>query len=146
MAIAFVCMWPLPLSRRLADSEFQRPILTYGGQGTKKRGVKPQDHAIIYTEVKDQKRKAVRETEGEEKLRHKAIKMIPNSPRDQLDPLSRLNYAKIYTVEYNVKVCFIGQISDKSVKYFVRAFNSLHQPLPESNDAEFSEESEEHHG
>ena len=32
------------------------------------------------------------------------------SPREKLDPTSRINYAKVYTIEYNVKVYFIGKI------------------------------------
>ena len=40
------------------------------------------------------------------------IKVDTNSPRDKLDPTSRVNYAKIYTVEHNVKVHFIGRIAD----------------------------------
>lgn len=57
--------------------------------------------------------------------------MEPKTRRDQLDTLSRLNYAKIYTVEYNVKVQFIGKLHDKSIPYFKRDFNLTHQPLPE---------------
>jgi hypothetical protein len=139
-------MWFLPLcGQAAADPYFRRPILTYRGQGTTKRGVKAQDHAIIYTEEnrqKGQRGKKAKEIPGEEKLIHKPIRVVPKSARDQLDPLSRLNYGKIYTVEYNVKVCFIGQIHKDSVKYFVRDFNVLHQPLPEEADVEFSEDSE----
>jgi hypothetical protein len=53
-----------------------------------------------------------------------------------------LNYAKIYTVEYNVKVSFVGQIHDDSTKYFIRDFNAMHQPLPEAADVAYSDESE----
>jgi hypothetical protein len=49
--------------------------------------------------------------EGEGALNKSAIKVIPKTPRDKLDPASRVNYAKIYTVEHNVKVQFIGQIA-----------------------------------
>src|SRR5271170_917364 len=84
---------------------FRRPILTYGAQATTKPGVKPQDHAIIYTKSG----RKPRETDDEQKLQNNPIRMEPMSPRDQLNPLSRLNYAKIYTVECNVKVCFIGK-------------------------------------
>lgn len=69
--------------------------------------------------------------------------MEPKTPRDQLDPLSRLNYAKIYTVEYNVKVKFIGDIHKKSQKYFKKAYNLKHQPLPEGDDVDFSEDSDD---
>lgn len=84
--------------------------------------------------------KAPEELKGESKLSKKAIRVAPLGRRDVLDPASRLNYAKIYTVEYNVKVCFIGEIHKTSVKYFVRDYNAQHQPLPEDNDVEFSDE------
>lgn len=132
-----MCFFPYVARLQLIHI-FRRPILTYRGQGTKKYGVKPQDHAIIYTAKSGQK---PREASGEEKLQNKAIRMEPRSARDQLDSLSRLNYAKIYTVEYNVKVCFIGQIHEKSMKYFVRDFNRQHLPLPEADDLEFSDKS-----
>jgi hypothetical protein len=125
--------------------------LTYQGQGTRKAGVKPQDHAIIYTEDKKKiggksKRGSEKptEAEGEEKLSKRPIRMAPKTSRDQLDPLSRLNYAKIYTVEYNLKVHFIGEIHRDSIKYFTRYFNSTHQPLPEGEGEDYSEEEELH--
>jgi hypothetical protein len=89
-----------------------------------------------------QKTHRPRETVGEQKLHRKAIAISPTSLRDQLDPLSRLNYAKIYTVEYNVKVCFIGYIHYKSVKYFARDYNATHGPIPEEDNIEFSDESD----
>jgi Family of unknown function (DUF6590) len=36
-----------------------------------------------------------------------------SSPREKLDPASRINYAKMYTIEYNVKVFFIGSVHHK---------------------------------
>jgi uncharacterized pyridoxal phosphate-containing UPF0001 family protein len=76
-------------------------------------------------------------------LSKKAIRIISWSAREQLDKLSRLNYAKIYTVEYNVKVHFIGQVHEKSIKYLVRDYNAMHLPIPEEADVEFSEDSED---
>lgn len=67
--------------------------------------------------------------------------MEPKTYRDQLDPTSRLNYAKIYTVEYNVKVCFIGKIHEDSRKYFNRDFNLTNQPLPEEQN-EYSDDNQ----
>jgi hypothetical protein len=114
--------------------------------------VKPQDHAIVFTwEEEKKKGKAKKKEEkakppipkeekGESKLRKTPIRIIPQSPRDKLDPCSRLNYAKIYTVEHNVKVCFIGDVHEDSVKYLTRDYNLLHQALPEQVDVEFSDD------
>jgi hypothetical protein len=81
-----------------------------------------------------------KEIDGEQKLTKKPIRIKPQTPRDQLDPRSRLNYAKIYTVEYNVKVCFIGSVHENSEKYFRRDFNLVHTPLPEDPDTKYSDE------
>jgi len=68
--------------------------------------------------------------------------MEPRTHRDQLDPTSRLNYAKIYTVEYNVKVSFIGKIHKNSMKSFSRDYNLTHLPLPEGEHNDYSDESQ----
>ena len=74
--------------------------MTYSGQGVKKKGVHADHHTIIYTE-----KAIVARGEKDKGLTKKPIKVIPSSPRHKLDNFSRLNYAKTYTVEYNVKVC-----------------------------------------
>jgi len=52
------------------------------------------------------------------------------SPADKLDPASRLNYEKIYTVEHNVKVCFVGRLASKSEeKNVITHYNESHPPL-----------------
>jgi hypothetical protein len=74
--------------------------MTYSGQGVKKEGVHADHHAIIYTE-----KPVASRGEKDKGLTKKPIKVITSSPRHKLDNFSRLNYAKTYTVEYNVKVC-----------------------------------------
>ena len=74
--------------------------MTYSGQGVKKKGVHARHHTVIYTE-----KPVFAKGEKEKGLKKKPIKVIPSSPRHRLDNFSRLNYAKTYTVEYNVKVC-----------------------------------------
>jgi hypothetical protein len=87
--------------------------LTYGRQGTGKRGVKADDHAIIYIgEI------APRELPGELPLRKRPIRVIGKSPQDKLNPASRINYSKVYTIEHNFKVCFIGRIHEDSEAEF----------------------------
>jgi hypothetical protein len=77
---------------------------------------------------------------GEEKLSKTPIRIQPLTSRDILDQHSRLNYAKIYTVEYNLKVCFMGSIHEKSLKYFTRDYNATHAPLPQAPGTEFSDD------
>lgn len=97
----------------------RRPILTYQRQATTKWGVKPDDHAIIYTGSS-----APREIEGEAPLKLRSIRVLPNTPRDKLEKESRINYAKIYTVEHNVKVHFIGHVDPKFQHKFVTDFDA----------------------
>lgn len=57
------------------------------------------------------------------------IKVEPRYPNLKLDPASRLNYAKIYTIECNVKVRFIGKIHQNSSAQVVSDYNNLHPQL-----------------
>ena len=67
--------------------------------------------------------------------------MIPDNPREKLDPASRMNYAKIYTVEHNVKVYFIGRIAPKYEQQVVIDYNRIHEPLADR--PTYTENSEE---
>lgn len=103
--------------KSLAYADFLSPILTYQRQGTTKWGVKHDDHAIIYAGDT-----APPPVDGE-KLTKPPIQMIPQTYRDKLEPTSRINYAKIYTVEHNVKVCFIGHIAQTSERQLMTDFD-----------------------
>ncbi|PMD40857.1 hypothetical protein L207DRAFT_346681 [Hyaloscypha variabilis F] len=101
------------------------PILTYSGQGLNKKGVHADYHAIIYSG----KKPIAFRGEKEKGLRMRSIKATPDSSRHKLDDASRLNYAKQYTVEYNVKVWFIGRISSDSEWQLRTDYNRIHPPL-----------------
>lgn len=66
-----------------------------------------EEHAIIYTGDRPPK-----PIEGEEAPPNRPIQVVSKTHRDKLDKASRVNYAKIYTVEHNVKVQFIGRIAE----------------------------------
>ncbi|TVY71168.1 hypothetical protein LSUE1_G008387 [Lachnellula suecica] len=100
------------------------PINTYCGQGTRKRGVHAEDHAIIYTE-----RPTRFDGEREKGLTMEPIRVVPVSSRHKLDRASRLNYAKVYTVECNVKVWFIGRVHENSEDRLVADYNRVHPPM-----------------
>ena len=88
--------------------------MTYGGRATAKQGVKTEDHAIIYTGET-----APIEVEGESKLHKKPVRVQEKTARDKLAKESRINYAKVYTVEHNTKVHFIGEIHpDSEIDFF----------------------------
>lgn len=84
-----------------------------------KGGVKPDDHAIIYMGEE------APEPLERESLSLRSIKVDPKTPRDKLEPESRINYAKIYTVEHNVKVLFIGKIAESSVARLMTDFDMV---------------------
>jgi hypothetical protein len=61
----------------------------------------------------------VQSVKGEVKsgnLRLKPVKVIPFNARHKLDLASRLNYGKLYTVDYNAKVWFIGMLPPGSLQ------------------------------
>lgn len=81
------------------------PILTYGGKGCKKKGVKPAKHGIIY-----ERGHKARLLDKEPALGFPPVKVQMTEEGERLSKESRVNYSKLVTVEHNVKVFFIGSI------------------------------------
>ncbi|KAK5651228.1 hypothetical protein OQA88_12692 [Cercophora sp. LCS_1] len=81
------------------------PIVTYQRRGCKKRGVKASKHGIIY----DKAGKPVT-LPGEPPLGFDPIRAKLYHPDEKLAEESRVNYAKLVTVEHNVRVQFIGRV------------------------------------
>lgn len=98
-------------------TDLRSPILTYGKQGTTKPGLHPEHHGMIYNGES-----APPLLPNEKPLAIPAVRMILQSGRkvEHLDPASRVNYAKIYTVEHNVKCVIIGSI-DEGYRDIIRA-------------------------
>ena len=103
--------------------------MTYGGQGTLKPGVHPEDHAPIYSSKHD----GPKILNGEQ-MNNVPIRVDVIDPSHKLDSMSRLNYAKLYTVEHNVKVFFIGKIAKNYEQKVVDAYNATHPTLPDRPD------------
>ncbi|KAE8452693.1 hypothetical protein EG329_013952 [Mollisiaceae sp. DMI_Dod_QoI] len=105
------------------------PILTYGGQGVLKRGVRAEHHAQIYTSKFEP-----RNTSPEELglLTRRPIRIRPDSKSENLDTMSRLNYAKVYTVEHNVKVVSVGRVTKTDEQILVKDFDDIHRPLSDT--------------
>ncbi|KAK1237496.1 hypothetical protein MKX08_003121 [Trichoderma sp. CBMAI-0020] len=81
------------------------PILTYGGKGCKKKGVKADKHGIIY-----ERNGKARLLDKEPKLGFPPVRVDMKQEGEKLSKESRVNYSKLVTVEHNVKVFFIGSI------------------------------------
>jgi hypothetical protein len=106
------------------------PILTYGNQGVLKRGVHPEDHAVVYSvySSKLDNRPYILEREKGLMTKH-PIRVEVIKEAHKIDPLSRLNYAKLYTVEHNVKVLFIGKVAKNYEQYVKLGYNEAHPPF-----------------
>src|SRR4051812_29040580 len=86
---------------------------------------KQKSHSMIFTSNEPPN------SQEEENNLLKPIRIIPVNRRQKLDPDARLNYAKLYTIEYNVQVWFIGHIHPDSEQQLVDDYNSIHTLLPD---------------
>ena len=83
-------------------------ISTHGNRGTVGKLVNQKEHSIIYTgEV------APKRLPEEKKLNKDPIQVIPVDDSQELSDLSRINYAKPYPIEHNVKVCEVGMVAQR---------------------------------
>ncbi|KAJ5595259.1 uncharacterized protein N7459_001467, partial [Penicillium hispanicum] len=89
------------------------PITTYSGQGVAKPGVDRSKHAIIYMRGAHPVTRP-----SEPKMTKEPLEVEPAKGDQKLDPMSRLNFGKVYTVEHNVKVLPVGRITDGSLIKF----------------------------
>ena len=118
---------------------FLRPIQSHGGQGVSKKGLVKNHYAIIYTGSKPpEPQPKERPRSRREKPLRDAIRVQPWDPNERLDPMSRLNFSRIYTLEKNVKVYDFGRIDPHYHHLFVSQFKdvwSLDPEVPRSVDA-----------
>lgn len=87
--------------------------MTYGGQGVTKPNILKWQHAIVHTT-----KEAPELLSGEEPVEGEygmmaSIRVRPKSKQEKLQKESRINFAKIYTVEHNVKVCEFGDVHER---------------------------------
>ena len=101
---------------------FSSPIQSYRLKGISKPGVDPTRHAIVFSKKDDpgpsKQEKAV--------LAHnrvamkQSIRVVPDQLTEMLDPMSRINYSELYTVQYRAKVKPMGSIHPHYRTYFDR--------------------------
>lgn len=89
-----------------------RPISTYGGRGTAKPGLDASSHSIIYMTGGRPTRLS-----SETGITKEPIQVDPAEKDQKLDKMSRVNFAKVYTVEHNIKVMNVGQVSQRSIMH-----------------------------
>ena len=90
------------------------PIHTYQGDGCEKNGCCPEMHAIVHLE-----REQPHYTRKEVERGLKPSPAIRITPREgvTLDPMSRVNFGRVHTVEHNVAVMNIGHIPRNTHSY-----------------------------
>jgi len=95
------------------------PLYTYGGQGTTKSDVRPQDHALVY----NSEQPAPPVPTAEEKLEKEPFAIVVEDSNEQIDTMTRMNFSQVYTIQHNVKVAKVGRIAkdqlDRLNTYFV---------------------------
>jgi hypothetical protein len=93
------------------------PINTYNYQGVAKRGLSAQNrkaHCVIHMDNTNPTTGP-----GEQGLMaKKPIAVTAASPEQKLHHMSRLNFGKVYSVEWNVKVMNVGKVNANSMAAF----------------------------
>jgi hypothetical protein len=72
-----------------------------------------------------------------------SIRVRGRSRRDELNAFSRVNFAKIYTVEHNVKVFDFGDVHEDYRDLLLHNFNSVWGINDDAEDEEEEEEEED---
>lgn len=80
-------------------------IHTYGGAATSKYGVYPDEHAPLVCNQAE-----VETHPNERPLRKEALSVVLEPPTKWLSPYSRIDFGKVYPINYNFKVRRIGRI------------------------------------
>lgn len=84
------------------------PIQTYNGQGVAKAGVIKEEHSVVYTSSSPPASPDWEDPYGQ---MLEPIRVVAKNPAEsKMDYMSRLNYAKPYTVEHNVKSLDFGDV------------------------------------
>jgi hypothetical protein len=86
-------------------------ISTYSGQATTKHGIAASEHAAVLP---------VGSTfqphpDGESQLLKEALFVKVESPEVTIDSASRINFGKLYTIEYNIRIRTIGRVVGESI-------------------------------
>jgi hypothetical protein len=60
---------------------------------------------------------------NEPQLHRVPLAVSIESPEERLDPMSRINFGKLHTIEHNIDVRNVGCISGSSMAYFTAYVN-----------------------
>lgn len=85
------------------------PIQTYTGQGIAKGSTVARHHAIIYSGKSEPEPSKMEKNVLKKTRMLRAIRVRPRTRSEKLDPMSRINFGKIYTIEQ-----YVGQVPVKA--------------------------------
>lgn len=116
-------------------------ISTYSNRGTAKDLLDQSDHSIIYTS--DEPPSKLPE---EKKLTKDPIRVVPVDGHP-LEAASRVNFAKAFPVEHNVKVLEVGTVSTHHLRKFLGYWeNETKKGFPSERSERKSESSKKQRG
>ncbi|KAK0861021.1 hypothetical protein LTR87_017118 [Friedmanniomyces endolithicus] len=102
------------------------PVVSYGARGVSKFGVTKFEHGIIYTgSAVPEPLPAERPNRGERAMNATAIRVTPDAQGMKLDEMSRIDYAKVHTIEHNLKVAAVGVVHPASMEALITQFRSV---------------------
>lgn len=100
------------------------PITTYGGRGVAKRGMKKSEHVVVYSENQlPAEDPGERPERGEAAMRRETVRILTDRPTESLDPMSRLDLARAYTIQHNIKARSFGMVQVKARASLESAFS-----------------------
>jgi hypothetical protein len=118
-------------------------ITTYSRQGTSKTRVSPHDHAPLVLAGQTVKWHA-----NEGRLSKKPIHFKLEDTDVDINPMSRIDFSRIYTLEYTVKVRSVGRVVPEDLPYLEAYFRdviNVDEDFP-TGASEEEEETEEDRG
>ncbi|KAL4986564.1 hypothetical protein BDW68DRAFT_178686 [Aspergillus falconensis] len=101
--------------RRFGQYSWCFAVTTYGGRGVAKWGLDPSKHAVLYKYGTTPTVRA-----NEPTMVKRPLPVVLATEEQPFDPMSRLNFGKIYTVEHNVMIMPIGRIAPEAMETFTR--------------------------
>ena len=111
------------------------PSLAITNGGVSKSGTNKSEHSIIYTgKAPPEALPQEAPQRGERGMRPEPIRVEPDSPEDKLDPLSRIDYGKVHTIQHNIKVQSFGQVHPRCLNSLVHQFRNCWNEQPELRD------------
>jgi hypothetical protein len=143
------CLSVLSILCNVNTTNLFRPIQTYGYQGVSKPNLLKSDHAIIYTSDEPPSALSVEQPQEGEQGMLQAIRVKPRDESDPMDPLSRVNFGKVYTVEHNVKVYDYGRVHKNDQHILEAQFQHVWsiqrntQTTSEEEEGDYDDEQEE---